>query len=694
MITGTAFARKAPSHGTVSSSTNPPGVCAVPRRGHLPRRTFLRGLGTAVALPFLDAMTPAFASASKPITRVAFIYTANGVIMSDWTPAETGAGFSFTKTLHSLEPFRDRLLVLTGLAHRNGEALGDGPGDHARAGASWLTGVHPRKTQGADIRNGMSVDQMLAEDIGRSTPLPSLELGLQDVRMVGGCDSGYSCAYSNTVSWSSPTTPLPYETNPRRVFERLFGDGDTTDPAVRAVRARQNRSLLDFVREDAGRLRAGLGAGDRRKLGDYLDSVREVERRIQNAERRDDVDLPALARPDGVPPTFEEHVRTMSDLIAIAFQADLTRVVTLMYSREGGNRTYRSIGVPGRAPRPVAPPERPRAHGAAAAHRPAPRRDVRLPPRKAPRRRRRQRVAARPLDGPLRQQPQRLERPHPRRPAGGARRWRQRHPPRRAPPALPRPDADDEPVRDHARQAGLAPRAGRRQHRAHRAPERAVIGGRGGRAALAAAALAGGTLTAAAGESRGVAPDDPSVLVLVPSAADDRLASAHEAIAFWNDRLAELGVETRFAEPRVVVESPVERAVENYARQVAQRATRLPAGDAEPPPPAALVDLDADVVLLLSRQDILSFAWPLPRVSPPRYLVVIRRVRGPYRTDPMVTKHVVAHELGHALGLDHNAEPHTLMCGPCQPLTAEPDATGFLPLTAGDRARLVELHGG
>ena len=348
MITGTAPAPKESPDGAAFRPTNPPGVRTVLRPGPLPRRTFLRCLGTAVALPFLDAMTPAFASAFAPVTRVAFIYTANGVIMRDWTPAETGAGFAFTKTLHALEPFRDRLLVLTGLAHRNGEALGDGPGDHARAGASWLTGVHPKKTQGADIRNGMSVDQMLAQDIGRSTPLPSLELGLQDVRMVGGCDSGYSCAYSNTVSWSSPTTPLPYETNPRRVFERLFGDGDTTDPAVRAVRARQNRSLLDFVREDAGRLRAGLGAGDRRKLGDYLDAVREVERRIQNAERRDasGVDLPALARPDGVPPTFEEHVRMMCDLIAIAFQADLTRVVTLMYSREGGNRTYRSIGVP------------------------------------------------------------------------------------------------------------------------------------------------------------------------------------------------------------------------------------------------------------------------------------------------------------------------------------------------------------
>ena len=311
----------------------------------LPRRTFLRGMGATVALPFLDAMTPAFASPSKPVPRVAFVYTANGVVMRDWTPAAEGAGFAFSKTLAPVEPFRDDLLVLTGLAHRNGEALGDGPGDHARAGASWLTGVHPKKTRGADIRNGMSVDQMLAGTIGRDTPLPSLELGLQDVRMAGGCDSGYSCAYSNTISWSSPTTPLPYENNPSRVFTRLFGDGDTTDPAVRAVRARQNRSLLDFVREDAARMRATLGAGDRRKLGDYLDSVREVERRIRNA-RYDGAALPVLDRPDGIPPTFEEHVRLMSDLITIAFQADLTRVVTLMYSREGGNRTYRSIGVP------------------------------------------------------------------------------------------------------------------------------------------------------------------------------------------------------------------------------------------------------------------------------------------------------------------------------------------------------------
>jgi hypothetical protein len=249
-------------------------------------------------------------------------------------------------TLTPIESFRDQTLVVSGLAHRNGEALGDGPGDHARAGASWLTGAHPKKTRGADIRNGWSIDQVLAEAIGQTTPLPSLEIGLEDVRMVGGCDSGYSCAYSNTISWSSPTTPLPYESNPRRVFERLFGDGETTDPEARAIRLRQDRSLLDFVLDDTRRLAPTLGASDRNKLEDYLDSVREVERRIQNIERQGAVELPSLDRPEGVPPTFEEHVQLMSDLIAIAFQADLTRVVTIMYSREGGNRTYPSIGVP------------------------------------------------------------------------------------------------------------------------------------------------------------------------------------------------------------------------------------------------------------------------------------------------------------------------------------------------------------
>ncbi len=313
----------------------------------LSRRTMLRGIGASVALPLLDSMLPVMKAAPSPIQRAAFLYTPNGIIMKDWTPAAEGAGFQFTSTLKPLEQFRDKLLVLTGLEHRNGESLGDGAGDHARAGATWLTGVHPKKTEGANIQAGISVDQILAKEIGGQTALPSLELGIEDVRMVGGCDSGYSCAYSNTISWSSPATPIPYETNPLAVFERLFGDGETTDPAARATRSQQDRSILDFVQAETGRVSKTLGVADRRKMSDYLDSVREIERRIQRAEAKNAASaLPALDRPDGIPPTFEEHIQLMFDLMTVAFQADLTRVVTLMYSREGGNRTYRSIGVP------------------------------------------------------------------------------------------------------------------------------------------------------------------------------------------------------------------------------------------------------------------------------------------------------------------------------------------------------------
>ncbi|MBM3763107.1 MAG: DUF1552 domain-containing protein [Acidobacteria bacterium] len=316
----------------------------------LGRRTFLRGIGTALALPVFDAMTPAFAaparSGAAPV-RMAFLYVPNGIIMKDWTPKETGRGFEFSKTLKPLEAYRDQINVLSGLDHKNGEALGDGAGDHARAGATWLTGVHPRKTE-RDILAGTSLDQIAAKELGSRTMVPSLELGLDENRMVGGCDSGYSCAYSNTLCWSSPTTPLPLESNPRAVFERLFGDGETTDPAARAMLSRQNRSILDFVREDAAKLGQTLGTSDKRKLGEYLESIREIERRIQKAEERaaTGAPIPAMDQPGGIPPTFEEHAELMFDLMTIAFQADITRVITLMIGREGGNRTYRSIGVP------------------------------------------------------------------------------------------------------------------------------------------------------------------------------------------------------------------------------------------------------------------------------------------------------------------------------------------------------------
>jgi len=318
----------------------------------LQRRAFLRGLGTAVALPFLDAMVPAFGAparnAVKPVTRMAFLYVPNGIIMKDWTPATEGVGFVFPRTLQPIEQYRDNLLVLSNLDHHNGQSLGDGAGDHARAGATWLTGVHPRKTQGADIQAGISADQIAANEIGRETALPSLQLGLDDGRMVGNCDSGYSCAYSNTISWSSPTAPLPLETNPRALFERLFGDGDTTDPAVKAREARLDRSILDFVSADASRLSLDLGTRDRRKLGEYLDSVREIELRIQKAEKQQESDnlIPSINRPSGVPPTFEEHVQLMFDLMTVAFQADQTRIITFMIGREGSNRTYPAIGVP------------------------------------------------------------------------------------------------------------------------------------------------------------------------------------------------------------------------------------------------------------------------------------------------------------------------------------------------------------
>ena len=317
----------------------------------LPRRTFLRGIGTTLALPLLDAMVPAFAAtrntAAKPICRTAFVYVPNGIIMDRWTPATEGAGFEFTPILKPLAAYRDRLLVLSGLAHVNGRPLGDGPGDHARAGATFLTGVHPKKTEGVDIHAGISVDQIAAKELGKRTQLSSLELTLEQTGLVGGCDSGYSCAYTNTISWRTPTTPMPMEANPRAVFERLFGDGDSTDPAARLARAQEDRSILDSVREDVARLEPGLGSRDRGKLTDYLEAIRDLERRIQMAEQQSaTTELPVVQRPIGIPASFEDHAKLMFDLQTIAFQADLTRIISCMIGREGSNRAYRAIGVP------------------------------------------------------------------------------------------------------------------------------------------------------------------------------------------------------------------------------------------------------------------------------------------------------------------------------------------------------------
>lgn len=311
----------------------------------LPRRTFLRGMGVAMALPMLDAMTPALTAAPKPIVRLGFVYVPNGVIMDKWMPATEGADFQFTPTLKALEPFRERLLVLSGLAQVQGRALGDGAGDHARAGATWLTGVHPKKSE-VTIRAGISADQIAALEFGKHTQFASLELGIESNQLAGGCDSGYSCAYTNTVSWRGDTTPLPVENNPRAIFERLFGDGDSTDAAARLALMNKQRSLLDYVNGSLTRLRASLGANDRAKLNEYTDAIRDIERRIQKAEQQNaSVKLPVMERPTAVPEEFEEHVKMVMDLQALAYQTDLTRVITLMMAREGSNRPYRNLGI-------------------------------------------------------------------------------------------------------------------------------------------------------------------------------------------------------------------------------------------------------------------------------------------------------------------------------------------------------------
>jgi Protein of unknown function (DUF1552) len=315
-------------------------------RKHLPRRTFLRGVGVAIALPLLDSMTPAFASPAvqyRAPLRLAFGYVPNGIMMKDWTPQTAGRDFEFTRILKPLEPFRENLLVLTGLAHRTGASKE--AGDHARAGGTYLTGVHPKRTAGADIEVGVSVDQVAAQAVGSETRLPSLELGCEATRLVGSCDAGYSCVYQSSLAWRSPTTPMPPEVNPRLAFERLYGSLETSlDPAARARLNQDRKSILDYVNGRTRKLVATLGPSDRRKIDEYLTAIREIERRIARAENDNRQLTPNIAKPDGIPIDFAEHVRLMHDLLVVAFQADITRVATLLYSREGSNRSYPELG--------------------------------------------------------------------------------------------------------------------------------------------------------------------------------------------------------------------------------------------------------------------------------------------------------------------------------------------------------------
>ena len=316
---------------------------------HLNRRMLLRGLGVSMGLPLLDAMTPAAskAPASKSPTRLAFVYVPNGINMAHWTPQSAGTNFEITRVLTPLKDHRDKLTLLTGLTHNGGRALGDGPGDHARAAASYLTGAHPRKTAGADIRNGISVDQIAAQSVGRQTRLASLELGIEDGRQVGSCDSGYSCAYSNNISWRSDASPMPPEINPANVFARLFGSGAAGEsPDMVERRERNRRSILDFVLDDAKSLRADLGTGDQRKLDEYLYSIRDIEARIERASKGEAAKDLGLAQPDGTPVEYAEHVRLIFELMTAAFRTDSTRVATFMMAREGSSRPYREIGVP------------------------------------------------------------------------------------------------------------------------------------------------------------------------------------------------------------------------------------------------------------------------------------------------------------------------------------------------------------
>jgi hypothetical protein len=324
----------------------------------LNRRTFLHGLGVTMALPFLEAMLPraSFAKAAAAGTgrapvRTAFLYVPNGVNMVDWTPKQAGADFQLPYVLEPLQAHKNDMLVLTGLTQDKGRANGDGAGDHARAASTWLTGAQPLKSESTRIRVGVSADQVLADAIGRQTRFPSIELGIEPARQGGKCDSGYACAYSNNISWRSETTPSGAEVNPRLVFERLFASSHPKLAKEGAGRReRQRKSILDFVLEDARTLSAKVGGSDKQKLDEYLTAVREIEERVEAAQRsvasvQDKGIIEAYDVPEAIPESYEEHARLMMDMIALAFQTDSTRIATCMLANEGSGRAYRNLGI-------------------------------------------------------------------------------------------------------------------------------------------------------------------------------------------------------------------------------------------------------------------------------------------------------------------------------------------------------------
>jgi len=305
----------------------------------------LRGAGAALALPVLDAMTPALSADTKRPIRMTFIEVPNGIMMDKWAPATEGANFALTRVLEPLADFRDRMLVLSGLDQKQSAALAfEIAGDHPRACTAWLTGAHAKMTAGADLRAGISVDQVAAREFGKYTQLASLEVGLESSEVVGSCESAYSCAYYNTISWRNETTPLPMENRPRAIFERLFGDAGTSDPAARLALRQEDRSILDSVAEEVKRLRGVLGGADRSKIDQYLEALRDLERRMQLAEKQDQNELPQIAGPAGIPQAFSEYYKLMTDLMVLAWQTDMTRVCTFQIGHEMSGRAYPEVG--------------------------------------------------------------------------------------------------------------------------------------------------------------------------------------------------------------------------------------------------------------------------------------------------------------------------------------------------------------